>query len=242
MENGKSFAKYSLKLIFRDNILSILILAPILTGIAFKILIPYIDIFISKRFHVPNIFKQYYMLIDIMLAYLSPCFFSIISSLVVLEELDENTSKYLMVTPIGKKGYLIWRLFIPCILAFILSIVLLSLFSLSNLNMILIFLISALSTFNAILMAVIVITFARNKVEGLAWTKIVNLNIIFIFIPFLYGGKFQKIFSIFPSYWISLLVISFYKKCYYLDILYAILITLLWFLFFYRRFTKKVFY
>lgn len=54
--------------------------------------------------------------------------------MVMLGEIDDNISKYLIITPIGKSGYLISRLGIPAILAFAITVILLLTFSLTKIS------------------------------------------------------------------------------------------------------------
>ncbi|KRQ87843.1 Fluoroquinolones export permease protein [Caloramator mitchellensis] len=242
MAINRAFVKYSFKIIFRDNILSILIISPIITAFAFKLLIAFANKIISTKFGIQNVLEAYYLLLDVVFVYLSPCFFSIISSLVILEELDENTSQYLMITPLNKRGYLVWRLFIPCFVSFVFSIVLVYSFSLTNFNFFQVVLLSAISVLNALIMSLIIITSSKNKVEGLAWTKLVNINILFIFVPFFFEGLFEKIFAVFPSYWLAIIAKKFENEYFYIYVLFTTIILSLWIKLFYKRFIKKVFY
>jgi len=97
---------------------------------------------------------------------------------VVLDETDMKINRYITITPLGKKGYLISRLLISVLFAAIVSFVLLSFCSVSDMSLWTTFIISILATILSVVAAMIILAYAGNKVEGMALAKVSALVMV----------------------------------------------------------------
>jgi len=134
--------------------------------------------------------------------------FCFVSALVVLTERDENMLIYTAVTPIGKTGYIFSRLGLPMIISIPISLILLFTFKLTTWSFLMAILISLSSGLMSVAIALFIISFSHNRVEGIAMGKLAGLLLIGLFIPFFMIDNSQYLFSIFPSFWIAKLVID----------------------------------
>lgn len=227
--------KMFIKEILRDSMLAVVLISPILAGIAFHFGIPFLDNIIVNKLNIDPIFQPYYLLFDLFLAILTPYMFCFASSMVIISEFDDNIANYISVTPVGKTGYLVSRLVFPSIISCFIGIIVLLIFSLSNLPLYIITLLSVFSSILCIIPSLIIVSFSKNKVEGMAFAKLSGLILIGIIIPFFIHDNNQYIFSFMPSFWIS----KFALTSNILFSAFAIFSSLIWIYFLYKIFIRR---
>lgn len=194
--------------IAHDFMLAACIVSPIIMGIVFRFLLPVIEKMLCNHFYLEHIFSPYYIIFDLLFVIMTPIMFCFSGVMVMLEEFDNGLTKYFTVTPLGKSGYLFSRLGIPTVLAFIYNIILLFLFTISGLDFMSIVVFAFSGGLMAVITSLIVVTFAKNKMEGMALIKLCGLLIIGIPIAYFVEGPIQYIFAIFPSFWLAKLSIQ----------------------------------
>lgn len=187
----------------RDMMLFAACIAPILAGLLFRFAIPPLEAVLTDWLHIPAVISPYYALIDIFLAMLTPVMFCFVSAMVSLEEADEKTAAYLFVTPLGKNGYLAARFCIPSAAAFLVTVILLPVFKLTSLSPAAIVFLAAGGTLQGIIVALLILTFSSNKLEGMAVTKLSSLMMFGVAIPFFVKHNVQYVMSLLPSFWIG---------------------------------------
>lgn len=220
----------------RDMILFAACLTPILAGFLFRFATPLLETALTGWLHTPEVLPPYYALIDIFFAMLSPVMFCFISAMVSLEEVDEKTAAYLFVTPLGRNGYLAARFCIPAVAAFLVTVVLLPIFKLTSLSLINIVLFAAGGTLQGTIIALLILTFSTNKLEGMAVTKLSSLMIFGAAIPFFIKHNIQYVISLLPSFWIG--KAAFENKLFYM--LPAITLSMIWIFVLFKRYLRKI--
>ena len=189
--------------IFHDFMMIVCILVPIIMGVAFHFALPYLENILCQYFLVNQIMKPYYIIFDLMLAIMTPIMFCFSGVLVMLEEFDSGTAKYYFVTPVGKSGYLQSRLVLPAILALIYDAVLLAIFNVSKIDAITIVVFSICGVMMAVICALLVVGYAKNKIEGMAFIKLCGILLVGIPVVYFVNSPMQYLFSIFPSFWLA---------------------------------------
>lgn len=225
-----------LKQIGSDAMLIMACIAPVLSGLAFRFGIPVAEKLLKKQFALEEVLTPFYQIFDLFLATITPLMYCFIAAMVILGEIDDGISNYLAVTPLNKNGYLLSRLGIPMGISFIITIIILSIFSLTKPSFGLIVVIAFLSVIISLIEAMLVISLSTNKVEGMAVTKLTGFFIMGIPVPYFVHGDIQYILSILPSFWLSKLVIE--SKVIY--IIWFLLSSSIWILFLYRKFKQKL--
>jgi hypothetical protein len=129
-----------------------------------------------------------------------------VTGFLLLEDRDEGTLLAIDVTPVGKSGFLAYRVGITALVAFAVTLYAWPLI-LPALNAGMVFLIGVLVAADAIASAVVLPAVARNKVEGLALTKLTNLLSVVPLLAFL-PSPFRYLAGIVPTYWIGELLAS----------------------------------
>ena len=99
--------------IFSDGMLSAIICIPLLLAAIYRFVFP----LIVQHYPMLKDFSLYYPILDLFLAIMCPYMICFASVLVVLDETDMKINRYITITPLGKKGYLISRLIIPVLFA-----------------------------------------------------------------------------------------------------------------------------
>lgn len=124
-----------------------------------------------------------------------------VTGFLLLEDRDEGTLLALDVTTVGKSGFLAYRIAVTAALAVVITLYAWPLV-MRDKPPELVLSIAALVAMNAIAFAVLLPAIARNKVEGLALTKLTNLLVLAPLLaaipsPLRYAG------GIIPSYWVG---------------------------------------
>lgn len=192
----------------RDMMLSVSCLVPVLAGLFFRFGVPFLETVLTGYFQVPAVISPYYRLVDVLFVMLSPTMFCFVSAMVALEEADEKTATYLFITPLGKTGYFVSRFGVPAVTAFWVTILLLPAFKLTEFSPAAILLFAAGGTLQGMIVALLILTFSSNKLEGMAVAKLSTLTIFGAVVPFFIKNSMllnnmQYVFFLLPSFWIG---------------------------------------
>lgn len=220
----------------KDTMLFFACIMPILLGPFFRLGIPFLESVLTSRLHISAILSPYYAMFDIFLATLSPAMYCIVSAMVVLEEADDKTSLYLFVTPLAKKGYLVARFGIPAACALVVTAVLLPFCKLTALCFSDIVLLIGGGVLQGIIIALLVVTIASNKLEGMAVTKLSTLMIFSVVVPFFIKQNIQYIAFLLPAFWMGKAILE--NNPIYMLPVYVL--SGLWIYFLSRRYLRKM--
>jgi len=231
----RSFAMF-IKQIFKDSMLLMVCFAVILYAFLVRYGIPFAEKALCGYFNREAVLSNYYLIFDLLLALITPYMFCFASALMMLTEYDENIASFLAVTPVGKKGYVISRLIFPAGAAFIVSVIILKLFSITQWSIWMILIICLLSSASSIILTLFLFSFSHNRVEGMALGKLSGILMLGLPVPFFLTNKFQYLFSFLPSFWIAKLCIS--ENGIYL--LLALATSVIWISIIYKKFSRKM--
>ncbi len=220
-----SFKQYLIQ-ITKDAMLFIVCFAPFLCGVLFKFGIPSV-----------SMLEPYYILFDLLLAVLTPMMISYVSAMVILGDVDEGITRHMAVTPLGKSGYLISKLGLPLAASFFMTIIVMMIFSLTEPDTWRIIGISILTSMLGLIMSMMVISIASNKVEGMAVMKLSGIIILGIPAAFLTAEKFQYLLFFLPSLWIA----KFFMESSLFYFFLCIAVSTIWILLFIKKFIKKIY-
>ena len=225
-----------LKNIRGDFMLTACLFAPILMGLVFKLGIPKLEEVLCVYFNQTAILEPYFILLDLLLSLMTPLMLCFSGVMVTLEELDDGTAKYLQVSPLGKTGYLFSRIGFIAVLSIAYNIVILLIFSLSYIGIIGIMLSAILNTIISIIIAMLVLSFAKNKVEGMALIKLSGFMILGFIAAFFIKAPVGYLAGFLPSFWVGKLVL----EDNYLFILPCLMVSSAWIVLLYKKFSAKV--
>lgn len=219
-----------------DSMLMVFCFLPFVIAAVFRFGIPFLEIQLCGWLAADAVLADYYLLFDLFLAVFAPYFLVFLSAMVMLTEIDERTAAYLAVTPVGRRGYLVSRLLFPALPAALISAALLSISSLTRWTAWNVILVCLLSVLLCIPVAMLIVTFSRNRVEGMALAKLAGLAMFGLPVPFFLTNGTQYLFSFLPSFWIA----KAFTTANDWFALPAIAVSALWIGLLYRRFSRRL--
>lgn len=187
----------------KDMMLFAACLAPVLAGLVFRFGIPQAEKRLCDFMGKTVVLTPYYELFDIALGILAPVMFCFVAAMVILEERDEKQVKYLIVTPLGKRGYLFSRFGIPFFISVLVTLILISIFKLTKLALWTMLFLSVFGAMLGMIVALMIVTLSSNKLEGMAVSKLATLTMIGFMVPYFIGDKVQYILAPLPSFWMG---------------------------------------
>jgi fluoroquinolone transport system permease protein len=218
-----------------DNMMFAACFTPLICALLFRFAVPPLEKLVTGYFNLSEILTPYYTLFDLFLSVLSPAMFCYVAAMMILEEKDDHIVEYLFVTPLGKQGYLVSRLGVPEGISILVTIILLSFFSLSKVPIATNILLSVAGAAQGILTALIIIALSSNKLEGMASAKLTSLMSLGIIAPFFIQKGTQYLLSPLPSFWMA-------KGVYennYLYMVLSLVLSSIWIVFLIKRFAPK---
>ncbi|MBT2291196.1 hypothetical protein J7E73_19035 [Paenibacillus albidus] len=146
--------------------------------------------------------RGYSSVIAIFLVATIPMLTGMMTGLLMLDERDENMISYYAVTPLMRRGYMVYRLLLPSLLCILFSTLYLIFSGRSELQGESIYVLVLLAV-EAPLFALFLAAFAANKVEGLALAKISGLLIAGPVAVHFVPEPWQFLGAWLPTYWVA---------------------------------------
>ena len=185
-----------LKNILRDRLyVYLFILYPILIVVISRFVVPWI---------AENTFPQlsgHYPLLFMMMTGIMPVSFGFITAFLIMDERDEDLLTVLRVMPISRSSYLIYRMLLMTLFAFIYVSLFPTLTGLVEIPFLLYLPVAALFAMLTPVVVLLINVLASNKVQGFAVMK--TLGGAFIFLPLLafFAGNLKYVFGLIPNFW-----------------------------------------
>ncbi len=182
------------RMVFRDPMLRIFLFLPLLILGVVVWVIP------AVFFSYP-IIQEYDYVILMWTCMQASTMFGFINGFVFLEEKDEQVFTALRVMPIAASTLVSVRMLIGVIIAFVTNVTILSLTRWVPINTAQLLLIAFQYALLAPLLALLVATFAQNKVEGLAQFKIYNFIVNAPILIYFLSVDALHALAVIPTYW-----------------------------------------
>ncbi len=191
--------KTEFKNIFRDQFLIFICILPIFIATLFRFAIPEIREHTLPYFDLAHFYDPILCILII----LTPSFFGWVVGFIILDDRDEDILTYMSVTPIGKSGYIWFKILLPLLLSIPLAIISIYIANLKNIELMKLLPIIIIASLEAPYFALFLGTFANNKVEGLATAKLANIIIMGAFVPFFIKSNWAFLAGFLPTFWIA---------------------------------------
>ncbi|MBN2349351.1 MAG: hypothetical protein JXJ22_10960 [Bacteroidales bacterium] len=227
--------KNDLKNIFRDRSLGFMFFVPLIFIALLRYLVPYITTFLP-------VLTDYYLIIVGVFCAITATFPAYLISFVMMDERDENVLAVFKVMPVSPALFILYRTAFITVFAFLFSLVLILFSGIIHIPIWQAILLSMLYSLLAPFVALVVLSFARNKIEGATLFKglsfIVALPVAGIFID----SGWRYLLGIIPLYWTYESVMNFsnipyFFMCFISSLVLHIIILFLTF----RLFRSRVF-
>lgn len=239
MKYLKLLIKIDIKTMLNDYILLLTVIAPVLLMFVLKYGVPIINQALVDRyaFHLTD----YYPLILGITLMLLPMLIGCMSSFVLLEDYDEGLLTYYSVTPLSKERYLLYRIGLPILFNIIFSLILIYFTNLVSLPFIQALFIILLASTQTIIITLFIVSYAANRVEGLALSKMAGVAIFLPLLEILLKTKLKYGIMMSPTYYIPALIVHFDQISYFIILLLlGSLVHLLFIYALFQRFQNKI--
>ncbi|MBD3274298.1 MAG: hypothetical protein GF372_03250 [Candidatus Marinimicrobia bacterium] len=184
----------------RDSMMMLILAAPVIFILLLRYAIPWLAGTIQQELAFD--LTPHYEIIFIFFSLLLPMLFGMITGFILLDEQDEHIFTFISVTPLSKTGYLLQKLTISTTIIFIVTLVFAVINGLTSVPFWRFTPIALLMALEAPIMALFLVAFAENKVEGIALSKVSGL---FLFAPlagYFVHSPLQYLAGISPTFWI----------------------------------------
>lgn len=189
-----------LRKLARDPVLLVAALLPAILALVLRLSLPAIELALANLSvpfelspHLPTIVAGA-LTVSVMMAGWIVGFF-------LLEDREQNMLTVLGVTPLTRRGFLLWRLTLPIVISTIGSMVVLGCDGVSMLDPARAVVAALLLSLAAPGFALALVAFADNEVEGLAISKFGGLVFMLPLLSLYLDGAWQWLFVLLPTYW-----------------------------------------
>jgi fluoroquinolone transport system permease protein len=195
-----------IKQILRDPVMTLLLVAPLLLIIVFKILEVFLIPFLLQKTGFDVMPYASYIFSFILL--MNSGMLGIVTGFMMLDERDGNIAQLLEITPLGRSGYLLNRLSFASMLSVFYCLVSFAVFSLVDLPFYSIILLCFLSAIYTAIIGLLIYSGADDKVKGLTFAKGLNTLVLFAFTDLFALNWLTALSWLFPPYWITMMIKS----------------------------------
>lgn len=183
----------------RDALLAWVPLAPILFALVIQIGWVPLDGWMNARWDLS--LAPYAPLVMGFLLLLGPTMAGMVAGFLLLDERDEGVLHALQVTPVPFRSFLAYRLFLPIVLGFVLTLVAYPLAGLVPLPAWQVATCALLASASGPIMALVLVRFAEDKVAGFVVVKAMNVVNLLPVAAFFLPGPVQWAAGAVPTYW-----------------------------------------
>ena len=224
-----------LRQIMRDGMLFALIPAPVMIGLLFRLGIPFVNRAIEEKLSFSLL--PWYGLVDGLLICLTPMLTAMITAFLLLEERDEGISAFYQVTPTAGSSYMVARIGFPMAWAILVTSIITLICRLSGLSVMAVLCCSLVSTLMGIALAMMVVTIASNRVEGLALSKLMGISLLGLVAVWAVPAPYAYLAAFLPSFWIGRIIAEGLAP---FSLAMALSLCAIWIFIFTRRFLTRL--
>jgi fluoroquinolone transport system permease protein len=195
-----------IKQILRDPVMTLLLVAPLLLILVFKILEVFLIPFLVQKTGFDVMPYASYIFSFILL--MNSGMLGIVTGFMMLDDRDGNIAQLLEITPLGRSGYLLNRLSFASMLSVFYCLISFAVFSLVDLPFYSIILLCFLSAIYTAIIGLLIYSGADDKVKGLTFAKGLNTLVLFAFTDLFALNWLTALSWLFPPYWITMMIKS----------------------------------
>jgi len=190
----------------RDPIMTMLLFAPLLLLIVFKLLVLLLPPFLNATLGFDVAPYHPYILSFVLLV--NSGMLGIVTGFMMIDERDGKIAELMEITPLGRSGYLVNRLSFTSILSFIYAFAGIYFLNLLELPLFSKALLSLLAAVYTAITGLLLFTWADDKVKGLTFAKGLNALVLFAFTDLLSLNWLTYLSWLFPPYWFTMVIKS----------------------------------
>jgi fluoroquinolone transport system permease protein len=196
----RSLGPIDIRNIRRDSLISWMVFLPIMLALILRWSVPPLNVRLLEQYNFDLV--EYY---PVLLAYffigMCPMVYGVVTGFLLLDEKDDRTLTALQVTPLPLNSYIIYRVAVPIILTFVLMFAIFPLANLTPFNVRTILISAIAAAPMAPMLALLLASFAQNKVQGFALMKLTGIVLFAPILAYFAPQGWELAFGIFPTYW-----------------------------------------
>jgi fluoroquinolone transport system permease protein len=212
----RKIGRNDVKLIGRDSFMLMMLGYMVVVAIMLRFGLPWLNTYLAERGVLPNdtisatLADGYPMLVVYFALYLGAVLVGVIFGFLLLDEKDDNTIKAMLVTPVSLNQYVLYRVGVPVVIAFVGVMAEILIINQAVLPLWQLLPLAAGASLAAPIATLFFATFAENKVQGFAMSKFVGIAGMTILLGWFVAEPLQWLFGIFPpflvckAYWMAL--------------------------------------
>lgn len=195
----KSVGPVDIKSVRRDELLAWVVAIPFAMALLFRFGVPPFTAWLEQELGFD--LAAYYGLLMSFFALMAPTMIGMVVGFLLLDERDEQVLTALLVTPMPLGGYLLYRITLPLLLGFAVTVAGYPLAGLAPIPLLDLVAVALLAALNGPATALFLAAFAENKVTGFALVKVLNTINMLPVAAFFIDWPWQVAAGIVPAYW-----------------------------------------
>ncbi|SDZ16461.1 fluoroquinolone transport system permease protein [Evansella caseinilytica] len=242
------FLTGDLKNILRDPLMLLVLLVPVFMVLLVEFGLALVDGQLASFGDFRLLNHRLFIIAVILL--MTPLMIGMVTGFLLLDEMDDGIFSYMEITPLKKWGYLFYRVTLPSVIGFAVSLLMAGIFFAGEpvrwgaLSLSL-----ALISFIGPLITMYLAAFAKNKVEGMAYSKLISLLLLAPILSYLFDSRWTMAAYAIPVTWGAEAIyvaaagkMSAYGMIGHWPILFAggIIVTFLWLALFYHKLKQTI--
>jgi fluoroquinolone transport system permease protein len=182
----------------RDSLLRLMLVYPWIMAVLLRWVIPWAAEGFADQFDV----RPYYgMLTSFFGAMLMPQLFGYVIGFMLLDERDDGTLTALRVTPLSLDRYLSYKLIVPVLVSIVAVYIFVPVVGLIDVPFAPLAPIAVLAALEGPVFALLLVSLAGNKVQGLAVMKGLSLLLVTPIVAYFVPEPWQWLFGLAPTFW-----------------------------------------
>lgn len=197
-----AFARNDIRGTYRDPLLVMLVVAPVIWTTAVAVLTPMATEMLAERYAV-DLVPYYPLLLTAFLLLTSIIIAGGLAAFLVLDEVDAGTLTALRVTPVRLWTFLLYRAATVLVVTVIYVVATISLSGLAEPGVIPALLpIGLVAGLSAVVTLLLIVSFAGNKIQGIAMVRALGMLIAGLpCLPWFIDSAWNLAFGVLPPYW-----------------------------------------
>ncbi len=195
MNSILTYTRNDLKLIFRDPVLYVMFIVPLLFILLLRFGLP-------PLFEVMPVLVSYKMVILASICLVTAMFPAFIFSFIMLDEKDLEVMAAIRVLPVSSSVFILYRLLFISLFSFFFNLLILVLSNQTEWSIGKMLLVSVPVAMVSPVSCLIITAFSSNKIIGTTWMKGLNFLFMIPVLTYIFEGSWEYILGILPYYWI----------------------------------------
>ncbi len=187
------------KSVWRDPLIKWLVLLPVMMAVAVRLVVPLATEQLALRAGLD--IRPYYPVINGALLLYMPQFVGSLLGLMLLDQRDDQTLTALQVTPLSLNGYFVYRISLPIIMSFLLTLAAVPIAAVEPTSATTLVVSALCAAPIAPVLALFTATVAQNKVQGFAVLKASGVLLVPGLIAYFVAPPLQWVLGVAPTFW-----------------------------------------